>query len=118
MQNIYEAADSNKRKSAIVVIGFFVFVGVAIYFISSAFSIYLGYEPGGFGIAGIALILSGLMSFGSYYFSDAIVLKISGARSANRNTDFDFFTVSENLSIATGTYFLSSLLPTYTNVTP
>lgn len=102
MENIYEAATSNKRKSAVVVIGFFLFVAVAIYYMSSAFSVYLGYEPGGFGIAGIALIISGLTSFTSYYFSDKIVLKISKAKEADRNQYFDFYTVSENLCIATG----------------
>lgn len=102
MQNIYEATAANKRKSAVVVIGFFVFVAVAIYFISGAFSIYLGYEPGGLGMVGIAFIISGIMSFGSYYYSDKIVLKISGARPADRNRDFNFYTVAENLSLAVG----------------
>ena len=102
MQNIYEAAASNKRKSALVVIFFFLFVSVAVYFMSSAFGIYLGYEPGGLGIAGIALIISGLMSFGSYYFSDKIVLKISGARPADKSRDFEFYTVAENMSLASG----------------
>jgi heat shock protein HtpX len=42
------------------------------------------------------------MSLGSYYFSDRIVLSISGARPADKKTDFKFYTVAENLSIATG----------------
>lgn len=102
MQNIYEAQSSNKTKSAIVVIAFVFFVTIAIYFISQAFAIYIGYEPGGLGIAGLAFIISGLMSFTSYYYSDKIVLKISGARPADRTRDFKFFTVAENLSIAAG----------------
>lgn len=103
MKNIYEAVAENKRKSAIVIILFMAFFGVAVYFMAKAFAIYLGYEPGGLGIMGIAFIVSGLMSFGSYYFSDRIVLKISGARPARRETEFDLFTVTENLAIATGT---------------
>jgi len=75
---------------------------VAIYFISQAFGIYVGYEPGGLGFAGMALIISGLMSFGSYYFSDRIVLGISQARPADRNVDFEFYTVTENLALASG----------------
>lgn len=102
MQNIYEATASNKRKSAFVVVLFLVFVTVVLYVFSQAFAVYIGYEPGGLGFVGIALILSGLMSFGSYYFSDSIVLKISGARPADRNRDFKFYTVTENLSIAAG----------------
>lgn len=102
MQNIYEAASANKRKSAFIIVLFVVFVTFAVYIISQAFSVYLGYEPGGLGITGIALILSGIMSFGSYYFSDRIVLSISRAKEADRKEYFDFYTASENLAIAAG----------------
>lgn len=102
MLNVYEAVAANKRKSSLVLIFFIAFVAVAIYFIAQAFSVYMGYEPGGLGIVGIALIISGFMSFGGYYFSDKIVLKISRARPANRKRDFQFYTVAENLSIAAG----------------
>jgi len=102
MVNIYEAIASNKRKSAIVIVLFLIFTAVVFYVMSQAFSVYLGYEPGGLGFVGIALILSGLMSFGSYYYSDKIVLKISGAKPASRREHFNFYTAVENLSIATG----------------
>lgn len=102
MKNIYEAAALNKRKSALIIILFVIFISVAIYVIANAFSVYIGYETGGLGIAGIAFIISGLTSLGSYYYSDKIVLKISNARPADRKRDFKFFTVSENLSIAAG----------------
>ena len=102
MNNIYEATASNKRKSTIVVIGFFLFVAVAVYFMSQAFGIYLGYEPGGLGFAGIALIISGVSSFVSYYYSDRIVLSISKARPADKSRDYEFYTIVENLSLATG----------------
>ncbi|MCH7640745.1 M48 family metallopeptidase [Patescibacteria group bacterium] len=102
MQNIYEVAAANKRKSALILVLFVLFITVAVYILSQAFAVYLGYEPGGLGFAGLALILSGLMSFGSYYYSDKIVLKISKAVPADRKLHFNFFTVAENLSIATG----------------
>lgn len=101
MQNIYEAQAANRRKSWLVIIGFLVFVTISVYFLSQAFSLYMGYEPGGLGIVGMAFIVSGLMSLGSYYYSDKIILGISGAKPANRHEHFDFFTVSENLSLAT-----------------
>jgi heat shock protein HtpX len=101
MINVYEAVSSNKRKSTVVLVLFVVFVTAAVYFISRAMGIYAGYEPGGIGIAGIALIISGLMSLGSYYFSDRIVLVLSNARPAQRDKDFEFFTVAENLSLVT-----------------
>lgn len=101
MKNIYEAVSENKRKSAIVLISFVVFITLAVYFIGQAMGVYLGYEPGGIGIVGLAFIISGLVSLGSYYFSDRIVLAISGARPADRKRDFEFYTVAENLSLAT-----------------
>lgn len=100
MINIYEAQATNKRKSAIIIALFAIFVTLAVYFISQGIGIYLGYEPGGLGYMGVALIISGLMSFGSYYFSDKIVLAISKARPADRKKDFKFYTVVENLSLA------------------
>ncbi len=102
MKNIYEVAVSNQRKSAVIIIGFLIFIAVSVYVLSQAFAIYLGYEPGGLGIAGIALIISGVTTFISYYFSDKIVLAISGARPADRRRDFEFFTVAENLSLGAG----------------
>jgi heat shock protein HtpX len=102
MINVYEAQSANKTKSAIIVIVFFLFVALAVYVLSQAFGYYMGYEPGGLGIVGFALIISGLMSFGSYWFSDKIVLTISGARPADRKKDFNFYTVAENLAIGAG----------------
>lgn len=102
MINVYEAEAANKWKSAFIVALFVVFVAIVVYVMSTAFAIYTGYEPGGLGFVGIALIISGLMSFGSYYYSDKIVLSISGAHPADRKRYFDFYTVAENLAIATG----------------
>jgi len=102
MKNIYEVQGKNKFESSVIVIGFFLFISASIYFISRAMGIYIGYEPGGFGLLGIALIISGLVSFVGYYFSDRIVLGISGARPADRRMDFNFFTVTENLALGAG----------------
>ena len=102
MENIYEVASSNKRKSFLIIVLFVFFVGISIYLISQALGYYWGYEPGGLGAMGIALILSGLLSFGGYYFSDSIVLGISGARPADKRRDFNFYTAVENLCIASG----------------
>ncbi len=102
MQNIYEAAAANKRKSFLVVLFFAGFIALAAYFITSAVSYYWGYEAGGLGIFGIALIISGISTFIGYYFSDKIILTISGARPADRNRDFLFYTVAENLALAAG----------------
>lgn len=102
MQNIYEVQSANKRKSFLVMVLFVLFVTFVTYVMAQAFSLYLGYDAGGLGIAGIALVFSGLMSIGSYYFSDKIVLGISGARPASKSRDREFYTVVENLSLAAG----------------
>ncbi|MEK7112765.1 MAG: M48 family metallopeptidase [Patescibacteria group bacterium] len=102
MVNVYEAQAANKRKSALIMALFILFVSAAVYVISQAMGVYFGYEPGGLGVAGIAFIISGIITFVSYYASDKIVLSISGARPADRKKDFNFYTVVENLSIASG----------------
>ncbi|MDP1743331.1 MAG: M48 family metallopeptidase [Candidatus Amesbacteria bacterium] len=100
MNNVFESVDANKRKSWLVIAGFGAFVLVASYFIARGMAVFYGYESTGLEFLGIGLIISGLMSFGSYYWSDKIVLGISGARPADKKRDFMFFTVAENLSMA------------------
>jgi heat shock protein HtpX len=59
----------------------------------------LGY---GSSLAGVMLIISGLMSFASYYYSDRIVLSMSGAHPADEKQHRDLIESVENLSIASG----------------
>lgn len=92
MINVYEQIDLNKRRSAIVVILFAIFVAATIYFLGRAF----GYGPS---FIGIALILSGISSFAGYWYSDKIILGISGARQANKEEDRLFRQVAENISL-------------------
>ncbi len=56
----------------------------------------------GFTFAGIALIIAGLMSLGSYYFSDSMVLAVSGAHPVAQSDDPELYHVVENLAIAAG----------------
>jgi heat shock protein HtpX len=86
----YQAIQANKNKSLFVVGFFMTFVAIA----TSVMSVGMGY---GFDMVGIALIISGVMSLGSYWFSDSIILGISGARAVTREEFFDFYTVTENL---------------------
>ncbi len=78
------------------------FTAVTAYLISQGLAYYYGYESGGLALTGIALIFSGIMSFASYYWSDKIILGLSGARPANQKTDWQFFTVTQNLCLASG----------------
>ena len=85
MLNVYEAQSSNKLKSSLIIVGFVVFVALAVYVISLAFSAYYGWQPGGLGMIGIAFIISGITTFISYYYSDRIVITYkSGDRKSTR----------------------------------
>lgn len=94
MLNVYEQIDRNKRKSFLVMVAFVAFITLVVW----VFSQVLDYGLAG---VGFALITTGLMSFSSYYWSDKIILAISRARPASREKDFLFYTVVENLCLAT-----------------
>lgn len=89
----YQLVAQNKRKSWLVIVGFTIFVGVAAWLMTYSF----GYD---LSLVGVALIFSGIISFGSYWFSDTVVLAVSKARPATREEFFDFYTVAENLSMS------------------
>lgn len=86
----YQLVARNKRRSWLIMTAFVLFITVVSYVIAIGFDYPLS-------IVGIALIFSGFTSFFSYYFSDKIVLAISGAKPANRQEHFDFYTVTENI---------------------
>lgn len=88
--NHYQAIAANQQKSWLIIGLFIAFIGVASYVMTQAF----GY---GLDMVGMALILAGVLSFASYWFSDRIILSISGARLATRDEFFDYYTVAENL---------------------
>jgi heat shock protein HtpX len=92
---IHSQIRSNVAKSYFFMAGFVTFVIVAAYIMGSA----LGY---GTSWMWIAVLFSVISSFVSYYWGDSIVLAMSQARLADRTRDFDFYTVTENLCIASG----------------
>lgn len=89
----YELVASNKQKSAVIMVLFVAFIVFAAYVMAVGFQYDLS-------IVGIALIISGIISFSSYWYSDKIILGISGAHEANRQQHFDFYTVAENLAFS------------------
>src|SRR3989344_4056935 len=73
-------------------------IGVAYVFARAS-----GFEgPGALGYVGIALIFAGIANLGSYYFSDKLVLAISGAIPVDPKTNKDLYRLVENLTIAQG----------------
>lgn len=95
MTTYYELVDANKAKSGLVIACFIAFITAATYLICYT----LGFD---LSAVGIALILSGILSFVSFYYSDQIILSISGAIPANKRDNFDFYTVAENISRPAG----------------
>ncbi|MBI2597008.1 M48 family metallopeptidase [Candidatus Daviesbacteria bacterium] len=59
-------------------------------------------ETGGLGLFGMALILAGVMNFVSYFWSDKIVLGISGAKPVKKQDNPALYRLVENLCIAAG----------------
>ena len=102
MKNFYEVKQNNIFKSYLIVILFFIFSFIVIYVLTKAYGMYMGYEIGGSGFIGIALIFSGVSTFISYYFSDRIVLSLSRAKPANKKEHYNFYTSVENLSLSQG----------------
>lgn len=93
--NIYSQINSNKFKTWIIILLFIAFITTLLYVYGKA----SGY---GLSFAGLALIISGLMSFGSYYYSDKMILGMSNARQIQKNDNPKLFRIVENLSIASG----------------
>lgn len=76
-------------------------IGFVVFFLTVSYV--LGQAQGyGMSWAGIMLIISGLISFISYYNSDKIVLSMSGAKLADKKTYRILYTTVENLSIGAG----------------
>ncbi|MDD2483130.1 MAG: M48 family metallopeptidase [Candidatus Shapirobacteria bacterium] len=96
MINVYEQVNQNKFKSGLIISLFIAFISLAVYFISRAF---------GYGNEYIifALIISFFMSGVSYFWGDKIVVGLNNAKPVTRKEFFDFYTVTENLSLANDT---------------
>ncbi len=92
---IYEEISRNKFRSWLLIIFFVAFVlGLGWLFGKLAGNGWLGLI--------LALIVATTMSFGSYYFSDRLVLAISGAHPVSHNEEPYLYNVVESLAIAAG----------------
>jgi len=92
---MWEAVESNKRQSWLL---FFLFV-LIVSLMGYAFGYFYGI--GYFGVI-IAFTIAIAMAFGSFYYSDKIVLKISNARPATHQEDTFLDNTVEGLAIAAG----------------
>ena len=94
MATVYTQQSSNVAKTYLLMGIFLAVVAGLGYFVSYYYN-----NPG---IFYIAVIFSLFMNLASYWWSDKIVLGISKAKPASRQEFFDFYTVTENLSITAG----------------
>ncbi len=94
MATLYTESERNVRKTYLYLFGFFLFIialgWVVSYLMETAAILYF------------AVFLSIAMSFGSYWWSDKIVLKMSGASPVKKEDHPDLYLITENLAISAG----------------
>ncbi len=86
---------SNKVKTYAIMFFFVAFISFFFYMVGK----YMGDSTFYFGLG---LIISLVTSVGSYFYSDKIVLAMSGAKLAEKKEYFDLYTVTENMAISAG----------------
>lgn len=96
MVNVYQQVSQNKIRSGVIISFFIVFIITIAYLITYAFN--LGNEFLFFAFL-FSIVTSGI----SYYFGDQIVLGLNHAIPASRKKYFNFYTVTENLSLTNQT---------------
>ncbi len=94
MATLYNDSDVNKRKTWFLMTGFFVLVMLVGYAISWYFD-----SPV---ILVVAVLFSVISSFISYWWSDKIVLGMSGARLVDHDNGREIYHLVENLCITAG----------------
>jgi heat shock protein HtpX len=92
---VYEAIEGNVRRTWILFAGFILIAGALGYVFGELTA--LGYAGTAF-----AVVLAALGAWGSYYYSDRIVLTISGAQPAPRELYPYLYNAAEGLAIAAG----------------
>ncbi len=100
---MYEHIAKNRAKTILIIIGFVFFLSLIGYFVGMYFDYRYGMGTAySVTLMVIALIIALFASFGSYYFSDRIVLSMTGARPVSREDDPRLYYMVEGLSIAAG----------------
>jgi len=95
----WDHVSQNLFKTWVIMFFFSIFAVAVIYAISMGFG---RGEIGGLGLTGMALIMAGVMNFVSYFWSDKIVLGISGAKLIEKKDNPEIYRLVENLCIAAG----------------
>lgn len=92
---LYDDIAQNKRNTAFLFIFFFVVISGLGYIIGELYGdYYLG--------IGVALVISGISMYTSYFHSDSLVLMMTGARPAERGMHLTYINAVEGLALAAG----------------
>ncbi|MBI4744080.1 MAG: zinc metalloprotease HtpX [Actinobacteria bacterium] len=91
---MYNQIDLNKRKTVFLIGSFLIFIIILGWIFSRALNNPL--------IVPLAVIISILMSLGSYWYSDRVALAISGAKEVAHNDNPELYHIVENLCITAG----------------
>lgn len=95
----WDHVSGNVFKTWLIMFLFSIFAVGVVYIFARGF----GFDQvGGLGLAGIAFIVAGILNFTSYYWSDKMVLGISGAKQIKKENQKELFLLVENLCIASG----------------
>lgn len=92
---LYSQIDDNRHKVWLILALFVGLISVLGYLFGQ-------YSGGGLTGLSLALVFSGATSLGSYYYSDKLVLAISGAQKVSENTNPQLYRLVENLCIGAG----------------
>lgn len=92
---MFEDIKKNKIKSWFIVLLFLAFIAVIVYYICMALDL------GKLSII-IAMIFAIVSTWGSYYYSDKIVLKLNNARLATKEEDLKLVNILDSLVISAG----------------
>ena len=92
---MFEDIKRNKMKSWFIILLFLAFIAVIVYYICMALDL------GKTSIV-IAMIFAIISTWGSYYYSDKIVLKLNNARPATKEEDLKLVNILDSLVISAG----------------
>jgi heat shock protein HtpX len=96
---IHNQIGANRRKTVFLMVGFSLFIVLVVYILSRAL---FNDNIGALSFAGIFLIISGLINLSSYYWSDKLVIGLSGAQPVDEKDNPELFRTVENVCIAAG----------------
>lgn len=97
MRNFFTEIENNKSKTFLIIFLFTLFI-VGLSYLASFY-----YGRGSFGsLLGMGLIFSGISSFASYYYSDKMILAMSGATEIQRRDNPEIYNLVENLCLGVG----------------